>query len=186
MKQPHEDITGVDRTGDPLLCLEDDHLPVKAALIVMARHLSTATMVGNPAPVVERMGGRLRSPQVGDLVVEQSNAASMRRDGWGRGFGYLVERRREWWHTDEEWTALLADGEYAEDDERPTDDAWYIQYGPAAADICRWTNCSFLVIPIDTETFSLPAGERDGSRVTFTRDSLLGGLADSGFTLRTP
>lgn len=183
MKQPHEDIRGTDRAGDPLVSLDDSYLPVRAALTMMARHLGTATLVGNPAPVVARMAERLRSPQVGDLVIEQ-NAAGMRRETWFRGFGYLVERRREWWHTDAEWQELKQEDDSLTDADRWTDDAWYIQYGPAAADICRWTDCSFRVIPITGEQFSVPAGHGDGTATVFTRDSLLGGLADSGFDLR--
>lgn len=185
MKQPHEGIVGADRTGDPLVSLEDEHLPIREALTVMARHLSTATLVGNPAPVVERMGARIRTPQIGDLVIESSRVATRRGD-WYRGFGYLVERRREWWDTDAEYERMVADEEIGAGEPRSVDEAWYIQYGPNPADVCRWTDCSFLVIPIAAEVFALPAGHRDGSGVTFTRESLLAGLADSGFTLRTP
>lgn len=170
MKQPHEDIIGSDRTGDPLVSLQDEHLPVRSALIAVTRNLSTATLGGNPSPVVERMGERIRTPRAGDLVMERTTAF-MRRPGWHRGFGYLVERRREWWHTNKEWAQELAEDGYTEHEPRPTDDAWYIQFGPAAVDICRWTDCSFLVVPVGNEDFSRPRG-RDGSGVTFT----LGGL----------
>jgi hypothetical protein len=184
MKQPHEDITGAaGRAGDPLVSLSDDHLPVRVALTMMARHLQTATLVGDPAPVVARMAKRLRAPQVGDLVIEQA-AAGMHRDTWWRGFGYLAEHRLEWCHTDAEWEKLKREDGALTDDDRWTEDAWYIQYGPATADVCRWVNCSFRVIPITDEAFTAPAGERDGTRTTFTRDSLLGSLADSGFAFR--
>lgn len=185
MKQPHEGVTGADRGGDPLVSLEDDHLPVREALAVMTRHLMTATTVGNPAPVVARMWERLRNPQPGDLVIEIGLTMARRRD-WYRGFGYLIESRREWWTTDEEYARQLADDElYPEPkDSRPVDTAWYVQYGPNPKDICRWTNCEFLVVPIGVGSFSVPAGERTGSAVTFTRDSLLGSLTDSGFALR--
>jgi hypothetical protein len=185
-KQPHEGIVGMDRTGDPLVTLDDELLPVRAALITVSGHLQTATQVGNPAPVVQRMNERLRSPQVGDLVVEQGKAAFMRAADWYRGFGYLVERRREWWVTDEEWEAEKREDETLSDANRSVDEAWYIQYGSDAGDVCRWTDCSFRVIPIGDETFAAPAGERTGTGVTFTRDSLLSSLADSGFQLRLP
>jgi hypothetical protein len=183
MKQPHEDVTGTDRAGDPLISLEDGHLPVRAALATMSRHLSNATLVGDPAPVVERMSQRLRTPQAGDLVIEQ-HAAYMRRESWWNGFGYLVEHRDEWWTTDAEWEQLKREDESLTDKDRMIDHAWYIQYGPAAVDVCRWVNCSFRVIPIADEDFALPAGQREGTRTTFTRASLLDSLADSGIRLR--
>lgn len=186
MKQPHEGITGVARLGNPLLSLDDTDLPIQAALITMARHLSTATLVGNPAPVVQRMSARLRNPRPGDLVIETSNAQAMRFPGWRRGFGYLVDKRREWWDTDDEYARLLSEGDYDANDPRPVDTAWYVQYGPAPVDVCRWTNCSFMVIPIDEDTFSVPFGDRDGTATVITRDGLLGSLADSGFLLRPP
>lgn len=186
MKQPREDVQGALRTDDDLLSLDERAMPVRKAIVVLARHLSTACMVGNPAPVVERMGARLRSPQVGDLVVESTTAMRQRNDDWYRGFGYLVEHRREWWHTDEDWAHATAEDPGAWGDERPTDEAWYVQYGPQPEDVCRWTNADFLVIPIDVGTFNQPLSTSDGRGVTVTRVDLLGSLADSGFSLRLP
>lgn len=175
-KQPHEDITGTDRTGDYLLSLDDPATAHREALIAMARLLREACLVGRPAPIVARIGERIHTPQIGDLVVEQSAI-------WTRpaeGFGYLIERREEYWHTDEQWQADLAAwcG-----DPRPTDEAWYVQYGPQPVDVCRWTNCSFIVLPIGDD-FRSPLGERDATGgFTITRAGLLGTLADSGFEL---
>lgn len=189
MKQPHEDITGTLRDDDDLLSLDERAMPVRAALVILTRHLSTATLVGNPAPVVARMSDRLRTPQVGDLVAESTTlmrAGARSHEDWYRGFGYLVEHRIEWWTTDEQWEADNAEDEYLKTEDRMTDHAWYVQYGPDPADVCRWVNCDFLVVPIDQRTFSQPIGRVDGTGVTINRDDLLGGLADSGFTLRTP
>ncbi len=184
-KQPHEDVPRP-YGADPLLSLDEAAVPYRDALIAMSRHLSAATLVGNPAPVVQRMYDRLSAPQPGDLVVEQTS--SWRKDPENRlkGFGRLVLRRREWWTTDEEWEARKADDEDEDltDADRRTDEAWYVQYGPDH--ICRWTNCSFKVIPADIASFTAPAGRRDGTATVFTRDSLLGSLADSGLTLRAP
>lgn len=185
--QPHEGISGTDRTGTDLVSLAESASEHRDALVAMARHLQTATSVGNPAPVVERMAQRLRAPQPGDLVVE-SSSGMWRTDQETRhkAFGFLIAKRTEWWETDEQWaTAKTEDGSLTDDD-RMTDEAWYVQYGPNAVDVCRWTNCSFMVIPITSETFSVPVGTRDGSAVVITRDSLLGSLADSGFTLNLP
>jgi hypothetical protein len=191
LPQPREGTTGTDRTGDPLVSLEDDALPTRFALATMAYHLSRATMVGSPAPIVARMADRIHAPRPGDLVVEAGRtmrALRNRRDDqdWYRGFGYLVDHRREWSHTDEEWAADVAAGEWRPD-ERPSEDVWYVQYGPAPADVCRWQDADFVTIPIGDEDFAVPAGQTGPDGVTtFTRGSLLGGLTDSGFTLRTP
>jgi hypothetical protein len=192
LPQPHEGITGVDRTGSYLLSLDDEAIAHRDALIAMADLLRSACMVGSPAPIVEHMSRRLSSPQVGDLVVEDS--ARMRTADTERrikGFGYLVARRREWGSTDEQWDEYKraeAEGPYphevGEHERMVEPDAWYIQYGPNPADVCRWENCGFTVLPIG-EDFHASAGTRnpDGS-VTLVRDDILGALADSGITLR--
>jgi hypothetical protein len=186
MKQPHEDITGIDRSDNDLLSLDERAVAHRDLVINLVGHLRTACMVGNPAPIVERMAKRLRSPQPGDLVV--AYLADMRKpDNRLKGFGYLVERRREWWETDEEWARIKAEEGYEDDSERTTDDAWYVQYGPAPVDICRWTNCDFTMVPAQArESFDLLFGTRNGSGVTVNRDDVLGALADSGFSLRLP
>lgn len=199
-KQPHEGIVGVDRSDNDLLSLDTSAVVHRTALAAMAKHLHLAVGVGNPAPVVRRMSERIREPRVGDFVLEWMVGLSARYDLDMRikAMGYLVEKRREWWTTDAEWEAGLAEElaarrEYepgaeldSEDLERPTDEAWYIQYGPSAADICRWTNCSFIVVPIDPLEFAQPFGTRDESAIVIRRDDLLGALADSGFQLRAP
>jgi len=201
MKQPHEDVSGIDRSGDDLLSLDMRAVAHRTALAAMATHLHSAVSVGNPAPAVARMSERLRHPQIGDFVLEWMVGLTPRRDLDSRikAMGYLIEKRREWWTTDEEWQRHLAeelacrreydpDAELDEDDlERSTEEAWYIQYGPDPGDICRWTNCSFIVVPIDPAEFSNSVGTRnsDGS-VTITRDALLADLADSGFQFRLP
>lgn len=183
LPQPHEDVRGVDRT-DSLLSLDDANLVTRDLLRGFSRHLSNATLVGHPAPVVERMGVRLRDPQPGDLVVETSTIGlSGDNDRAIKGLGILLAKRDEWWHTDEEWAQRLADGDWGPADQRPADRAWYVQYGSAAVDVCRWTNCSFTAVPWPDEQFALPAGIREGTATVFTRDSLLGSLADSGFHL---
>jgi hypothetical protein len=184
MKQPHEDIAGTDRTGNDLLSLEPSAQAHRDALIALTRHLHTATLVGNPAPVVQRMCERIYSPQPGDLVVESSagmHSADPKRRA--TALGYLVEKRREWWHTDEEWEQYKTEDGFVTDDDRMVDTAWYIQYGPNPGDIFRWVNCSFLVVPVDPDEFDKPFGRRDGSAVVVDRADLLGALADSGITL---
>ncbi len=187
--QPHEGITGVVRDQDDLLGLDDKALARRALIIGLARCLHRATLVGNPAPIVARMHERIQAPRPGDLVLETSTMYRLGDDGH-KAFGILLAHRVEWWSTDEEHAAMLAeerghDPDYV-DDERLTDHAWYVQYGPEPGDICRWTNCSFAVIPTGHAEFDVQVGTRDGTGVTYTRTDVLAGLADSGFSLRDP
>jgi hypothetical protein len=201
--QPREGITGTLRDQDDLLSLDGKALPRRMMHAALAKCLHRATLVGNPAPVVAAMYERITHPEPGDLVVETSRLGSGHLEV--EAFGILVAHRREWWETDEEWAAQVkqerADhesflaGPYAQPgdadepwapSERLTDDAWYVQYGPQPADVCRWVNCEFIVIPTDPRFGAAPVGTSDGSRATYTRDDLLGALADSGFALKAP
>src|ERR1700749_292156 len=70
-----------------------------------------------------------------------------------------------------------------------TDDVFYIQYGQDPGDICRWHNSEAVVLPVNAGAFSADAAAwredlgEGRTRATFTRDSLIGGLADSGVYL---
>lgn len=185
MKQPHEGVRGQPRQSY-LLSLDERALEHRDALMAMASHLHDACLVGEPAPKVARMYERIREPQIGDLVIETTTMNRRDQDARVKGFGVLLERREEWWESDEDWSAAKAEDGSLTDADRATDDAWYIQYGPEPADVCRWTNCSFITVPVDLDMFRLPIGQRNGSGVTITRNDLLGGLVDSGFTLRQP
>jgi hypothetical protein len=182
----HDGIVGR-QLNNNLLGLDDRAQAHREAIRALAFHLQDATGVGNPAPVVARMGERLRSPVVGDLVVETSTRRRQ-TDLRIESMGYLLATREEWYDSEADWAALIE--EYPEedtDDNRSTDTAWYVQYGPDPRDVCRWVNCSFLVIPIEMDSFSLPAGRpTETGGVVFTRDTLLTSLADSGFTLNPP
>lgn len=174
MKQPYEDVTGVDR-DDFLLSLDDRADAHRDALAAAAQHLFTATHIGHPDPVTVAMLDRFRNPQPGDLVAEYSRTRSQDRIRRREGFGLLLARRVEWSHTDEQWTALAPDLPA-----RPFEVAWYLQYGPAASDIYRWVNCHFFVVVTDIAAFdhSLP---RDGDgAITVTRETLMEYLAFSG------
>jgi len=193
--QPFEGIRGTEH-GSWLLSLDERAIAHREFLIEMAHHLSTATLVGNPAPVVRRMNERLRLPRIGDLVVT-TEVMHGRRDPDDRlkGFGIFLAGRKEWCETDAEWAAYKASvheetASTLPDEDRMTDDVFYIQYGPDPGDICRWHNSEAVVLPVDTTTFSADAAALredtpdGGQRVTFTRESLIGGLADSGFHLK--
>ena len=153
MKQPHEDVAGVQRDDD-LLSLEESALAHRDALIAMAKHLKSTTLVGNPAPIVEEVHHRITHPRIGDLVMEVSAPYRKEVDTRVKSLGILVERRYEWWETDEEFERLKAEDppSYTEAD-RMTDEAWYVQYGPDPKDICRWTNCEFVALPGLAERF---------------------------------
>ena len=152
--QPHEGVVGADRE-DWLLDLDMRALPHRDALASLAFHLQTASCVGNAAPNTKRVWDRISKPQVGDLVVEYTYWFPNRDvDHRAKSLGILVEKRVEWACSDEEWARWEAEDPEAYDGERPVErDAWYVQYGSAAADICRWTNCMFLAVPIEPREF---------------------------------
>lgn len=154
--QPREGVTGTDRT-DWLLSLELEAVPHRDALIEAAHTIWDCVLVGNPAPMVRKQYERMNRPRPGDLVVEMS--VWWRRRGMDdaqwldyrtKGFGVLLAHRLERHESDEEWAAELAAENAAgngwTDDERGTEWAWYVQYGSAAGDICRWTNADFVTL----------------------------------------
>jgi hypothetical protein len=117
------------------------------AIYALSWHLRSATLVGNPAPVVAEIYDRMRHPQVDDLVVESTRGhydAHAERGDWYRGIGILIAVQREWLSTDDEWAA---DPDSAFDDNRASDEWTYVQYGPAPEDVCRWGNCEFMMVP---------------------------------------
>lgn len=177
-KQPREDIRGEVRDGG-LLSLDDAALPARNLLVIVAHHLAGACLVGNPAPMVAGLSERIRNPQLGDLVYETSTLFRREHPG-GNAFGYLVEHRREWWSTDQDWAQELVDDPSIGDEPRPVDTAWYVQYGPDPADICRWVNCEFHAIPDELRWVT------EAPDSVITRDSIIGHLGDSGFKLRIP
>jgi hypothetical protein len=191
--QPREGITGTLRDADDLLSIDEKAIPRRAAMIGLAMCLQSACLVGDPAPRVARMGERIRNPEVGDLVVESTTRGGYIGNGNEMAFGILLAHRTEWAHTDQAWQDELArETEEAtrlglqgyEHEHRPTDDAWYVQYGPQPDDICRWTNCDFITIPTSRDFARIPVGTPDGNAMIFTRDDLVGGLADAGFQLK--
>lgn len=185
LKQPREGVIGVQR-DDFLLSLDERAIAHRDALIAMARHLQTASLVGNPAPVVRRIYERIKNPQPGDLVVEWSMGVRGDTETRFKAFGILIEHRNEWWETDAEWEALKAEDGGLTEDDRMVDRAWYIQYGNDPEAICRWVNCDFLAIPTDPKAFDYRTGSRlPGGGVSVDREDVVAGLAASGFELRS-
>lgn len=149
-KAPREGVRGNDRK-DWLLELDTSAIPHRDVLINVTHHLWTATLVGNQAPIVKRMFERMRQPVIGDLVMEYG-APFMTGEDRLNALGILVEHRTEWVHTEAVWERIGA--EYIELNEvRPTEEAWYVQYGNAAVDICRWANCDFVAVPAQFKQF---------------------------------
>jgi hypothetical protein len=141
-KQPWEGIDGSDRES-LLLSLEDEATEHREALMRMAKHLRTACLVGNRAPIVTSIWDRISKPEPGDLVVEMSRAVYQLDY---QGFGILLACRREWPETDAEWEA--SDAASFGPDNRGSDDYWYVQYGNGHRDIARWENCEFMALPV--------------------------------------
>ncbi len=156
-KQPHEGIRGTLRDDDDLLSLDERALAVRNWLIGLASHLYSATLVGNRAPKVDEMYRRISAPRVGDVVVEMTAMLWSDDSRKEKGFGVLLAERDEWGSTDEEWGQYRSENpEGAESDGRWSDHAWYVQYGPQPEDVCRWTNCVFVVVPRPDEKFDEP------------------------------
>lgn len=179
--QPHENVVGTDHSDTDLLFLTDEALSRRQMMMGQALLLHSACLVGHRAPVVERMWERITHPEIGDLVM-----ATDHRTREHKAFGYLVAERKEWWTTDEEWEKIVAeDPDYYGD--RSIDYAYYIQYGPQPVDVCRWTNCTVIMVPTDPQFCQKSIGVRDpAGGITITRETLLGSLADSGITLNLP
>ena len=157
--QPHEGVRGTLRNADDLLSLDDRAVSVRSILIGLASHLYSATLVGNPAPKVADMYERISTPKVGDLVVEMTAMYGTDVDRKVKGFGVLIDHRTEWASTDAEWEAYAAENpDDAASDGRWPDEAWYVQYGPQPEDVCRWTNCRFIVVPCPDEQFASATG----------------------------
>jgi len=180
--QPYEGVKGTDRSEDYLLSLDPKALSVRAVIMALAKHLGDATLVGNPAPRVARMRERMTAPQIGDLVVEESKALHSRDEiVKAQGFGILLAVRDEWCVRDEDWEKEKTEYDLRDED-RAHDRGWYVQYGCDPGDVCRWTDCSFMVVPT-FEDFTLSVGTRSETGVTLTRDDLLSSLGDAGFDL---
>lgn len=163
--QPHEGITGTSRddTGD-LLSLDGAAVPRRRVMIALMRQIRDAVCVGHPAPRVEAAYLRMSKPEPGDLVVAMSVLSGRRDDeATVQGMGILIVSRVEWEETDAEFAAYCAREQAVRDtwnaehpghpdttpvvDERLTDRAWYVQYGPAPGDVCRWVNDDFYAMP---------------------------------------
>jgi hypothetical protein len=145
---------------DLLLGLDETSLAWRKMLCVLADHIGHATLVGSPAPIVERMLVRMSKPEPGDYVYERAMSRPGARGEQGpvefaHVTGFLLRQAQEPMWTEEEWQAELdwydKHPRNSGPPERPTERIWYIQYGPSDDDVCRWGNATFTMIPLDRD-----------------------------------
>ena len=166
-------------------------------LAILGHSLYKVTLVGNPAPFVERLGARMRAPRPGDLVVEISTIYRLLRGQWDTAaLGYLLREVDEPAFTREAWEAERAaeaawhaqhhpDEPYEPTEEFTTYDppmerVQYLQRFDGNGEF-RWHNAEFIALPTTLPTQWL--GEEKTSGV-ITRDSLVADLGDAGFRLK--
>lgn len=127
---PRQGIEGMELDPNGILSLHESHVETRRLIANLGQNLYLASLCAL-TPRLQEMSARLNNPQPGDLVV---GASIPDKDKHYRGLGYLLSHRYEkvWADYEQEWLR---------------EDVWYVQYGPASDDICRWYNASFTVIP---------------------------------------
>lgn len=163
--QPYVGITPLPADGFPLV-LDDSNLPLRMMIRVLAREMNSA-LTGVNSPHQEEIYRRMQEARPGDLVIERSTAYRHTLDATLGGFGVLLAKRHEWETTDEEYTQRCAGydldnirlgiapnspEEHAEN--RMTDTAWYVQYGPTQKNIYRWVNAECIALPFSLATLN--------------------------------
>lgn len=120
-----------------MLDLDEASLRSRERLLVLARELLRACLVGTPAPVVEEMWRRMKNPRPGDVVFAHDIIHSADSEKRCLGFGVLLAKRRE----------PFPDWDDEEDGPNSGELIWYVQYGPTPEDVCRWENAEFFALP---------------------------------------
>lgn len=138
-----------DRTGDPLVT--GDRATVEMLVRVAYNAYRQMGSTHNAAPCAQALSKRIMNPKPGDPVyVPDSLRRRASEDDREKGIGYLVVRRVEWTHAGEQWAEVGSEWtDYGSP--RPHEEVFYVQYGPAPVDICRWGNASVLAIPYSDE-----------------------------------
>lgn len=151
--QPYEGITPFPADGFPLE-LDDSMLPLRLLVRNLARELRAAAAC-HPGSRHQGVASVMNNPKRGDLVVEISTSYRTTLDATLGGFGVLLERRHEWQTTDKDFALECArqdaaygprtPQEHAED--RFTETAWYVQYGPGPEHVFRWVDAECVAVP---------------------------------------
>lgn len=118
-----------------------------------------ATLVGDPAPIVKRMGDRIRDPRPGDVVLETSTF--YQRNWRPSALGQLILTRDEPFLDRVEFCEAHLDGDYWNDPDetypefaaRHTERVWYLRPLAGVGGPClhRWSNASFIALPVTDE-----------------------------------
>jgi len=135
------------------LALTDDQQTLRQQVVRVARQALDADL---PPTERRRIWDRMIHPGPGDLVVEVATSHRVTQPGfdplasdWYRGVGFLIAVRDEWAHTADEFAAGRDEWGYGPD-ERPVERrVFYVQYGPAPVDVCRWVNADFYAVPTE-------------------------------------
>lgn len=145
LPEPREGVTGIDRTGDPLVTSD----AAKPLIARLTRQLWSACLSHGPRDsVYYDQYQRMVNPVRGDQVVVYDAVIGPDPDRIRWGVGYLVLSRREWWDTHEDWEQMkVEDPDLTEEDRRIEREVWYVQYGPSPGQVCRWVNCKVIAIP---------------------------------------
>lgn len=101
-------------------------------------NLHTALLCGSPTPMQAMLLEDMRRVEIGDLVMESSTSYHIAQDA--NALGWLREITSEPAFSD--WD------EEAEGEECPYEKVWYIDTLDGRR--FRWTNASFLTVPIDS------------------------------------
>lgn len=164
-KQPHEDVIG-EQNDHPLLSLEDATFTSRLFVADMAKALQwTSSVASNTGGTyAKRLYERSRgNPKRGDWVIESSTGLYY-PERMPLAMGLFLLDRWEWAETDEVHAAGI-EQEHADHEDflqrhpditdypfvpeqRAVDHVYYLQYGPKPADVARWENCAFFVIPL--------------------------------------
>jgi hypothetical protein len=140
-----ERLRGTDRTGDPLLNLDEAFIPFRIAIMSSQWYATYLFgMAGSPLGIDWQK--RMRQPRPGELCFATDHAINDRSDPDTRqkSFGYYLGEQMEPIYDDETWEEVK--DQYDDRKDCPTEPIFYIQYGPKPDDVCRWENASCQVI----------------------------------------
>jgi hypothetical protein len=135
---------GVDRPDDPILTASQGMRDVYTMTA-----LQTYCLTGYArSPIAVALNWRAEHPVPGDLVYVTDAVYSKDEDHRAKGLGYFLLGRMEPIMSAALWQA---DSAQWDGHDCPMEDVFYVQYGPAAVDVCRWHNASCRALPYTYE-----------------------------------